>query len=76
MHLMRSGKMGQHLPSTCSHFCFTDIAVATFCGRILQSRLPCNPAVAFQSGAGKLNLTAPRDELLEEPVGKSSGGRT
>lgn len=76
MHLMRSGKMGQHLPSTFSHFCFTDIAVATLGGRILQSRLPSNPAVLFQSGTGKLNPSALREELLEEPVGKSSGGRT
>lgn len=69
--------MGQHLSSTFSHFCFTDIvAVATFCGRILQSSLPSKPAVPSQSGTGKLNPSTLRDELLEEPVGKSSGERT
>lgn len=67
--------MGQHLPSTFAHFCFTDTVVATFCGRILQSRLPSNPAAPFQSGTGKLNPSALRDELLEEAVGKSSGGK-
>ena len=43
----------------------------------MQSRLPSNPEGPFQSGTGKLNHSPFRDgkdELLEEPVGKSSGG--
>lgn len=57
-----------------SLFCFTDIAVATFSGRILPSRLPYNPEGPFQSGTGKLNHFPLRDDKDEFFVGKSSGG--
>lgn len=54
-------------------FCF-----ATFNGRILQSGIPCNPDSPFPSGTGQLNhspLRDDKDEVLEEPVAKSSWGQ-